>query len=151
MRTAPDPRAIIGGNVVSGLIGLIVGARVGDPLIGCGVAVGLAIMAMALLKCLHPSGGGLLGDAPDQLAARAGVGEVQRQYLGRHRELPREFVGDRAEAVGPPRHQHGAVSQSAQTARDLGPDTGGSAGDDDRTGSGRFGQTHSAADPMRGA
>ncbi len=52
-----QPWSIIGGNVVSGLIGLAVGARIGDPLIGCGVAVGLAIMAMALLRCLHPPGG----------------------------------------------------------------------------------------------
>lgn len=52
-----QPWAVVGGNFFSGLVGLAIGARVGDPLLAAGVAVGLAIILMSLLKCLHPPGG----------------------------------------------------------------------------------------------
>jgi CBS domain-containing membrane protein len=52
-----QPWAVIGGNFLSALVGLTIGARVGDPLLAAGAAVGLAIMLMSLLRCLHPPGG----------------------------------------------------------------------------------------------
>jgi CBS domain-containing membrane protein len=52
-----QPWAVIGGNVFSALAGLAIGARVGDPLLAAALAVGLAIMIMSLLRCLHPPGG----------------------------------------------------------------------------------------------
>lgn len=62
-----QPYAVIGGNIVSALVGLAVGAHLSDPWSGApwlgvpwlvpGVAVGLAILAMALTRCLHPPGG----------------------------------------------------------------------------------------------
>jgi CBS domain-containing membrane protein len=52
-----QPWSIIGGNVLSGLVGIAVGQSVGDPILATGVAVGLAIVVMSLTRCLHPPGG----------------------------------------------------------------------------------------------
>jgi CBS domain-containing membrane protein len=52
-----QPWSIVGGNVLSCLVGAAVGQAVGDPLLATGVAVGLAILAMSLTRCLHPPGG----------------------------------------------------------------------------------------------
>lgn len=52
-----QPWSIIGGNVLSGLVGIAVGQAIGDPVLATGVAVGLAIMLMSLTGCLHPPGG----------------------------------------------------------------------------------------------
>lgn len=52
-----QPWSIIGGNVVSGLVGVLV-MQLGAPvMLSAGLAVGGAIMAMSLLRCLHPPGG----------------------------------------------------------------------------------------------
>ncbi|WP_374650952.1 HPP family protein [Rhizorhabdus sp.] len=52
-----QPWALFGGNVLSALVGVTV-ARLGlDPWWAAGLAVGGAICAMALLRCLHPPGG----------------------------------------------------------------------------------------------
>lgn len=52
-----QPWAVIGGNLVSAVVGVSV-ARLGvGPMVGAGLAVGAAIAAMALLRCLHPPGG----------------------------------------------------------------------------------------------
>jgi len=52
-----QPWAVIGGNIVSALVGVSVARLGADPMIGAGLAVGGAIVAMALLRCLHPPGG----------------------------------------------------------------------------------------------
>jgi CBS domain-containing membrane protein len=52
-----QPWSIIGGNVVSALVGIAVAKLVPSPVIAAGLAVGLAIFAMSLLRCLHPPGG----------------------------------------------------------------------------------------------
>jgi CBS domain-containing membrane protein len=52
-----QPWPILGGNVVSGLVGAIAAAFLGDTAIAVGVAVGGAILAMSLLRCMHPPGG----------------------------------------------------------------------------------------------
>lgn len=52
-----QPRAIIGGNVVSALVGLAVTHLVRPPELAMALSVGLAIYAMQKLRCLHPPGG----------------------------------------------------------------------------------------------
>lgn len=52
-----QPRAVLGGNIVSALIGITVAMLIPQPLIAAPLAVGLAIGVMMLLGCLHPPGG----------------------------------------------------------------------------------------------
>lgn len=52
-----QPWPVIGGNVISATIGIAVGHLLGMPLLAGAVAVGLAIAAMSLARCLHPPGG----------------------------------------------------------------------------------------------
>lgn len=52
-----QPWAIIGGNSLSALTGIIVFRLVPDPVIAGALAVGLAIGVMSLCRCLHPPGG----------------------------------------------------------------------------------------------
>ncbi len=49
-----QPWAVIGGNVISALIGISCVYLFGDPLLAAPVAVGLAIVGMFVLRCLHP-------------------------------------------------------------------------------------------------
>jgi CBS domain-containing membrane protein len=52
-----QPWAVIGGNLISATVGLVAGHMIGAPLPATAVAVGLAIAAMSLARCLHPPGG----------------------------------------------------------------------------------------------
>lgn len=52
-----QPWAVIGGDLLSGAIGLVIGHLLGDPWLSAFVAVGLAIAVMALTRSLHPPGG----------------------------------------------------------------------------------------------
>ncbi len=52
-----QPWSIIGGNTISALVGIAVARLIHDPILATGVAVGLAIAAMSLMRCLHPPGG----------------------------------------------------------------------------------------------
>ena len=52
-----QPWAVIGGNLVSAVVGVAVARLGADPILSAGLAVGGAICAMALLRCLHPPGG----------------------------------------------------------------------------------------------
>ncbi len=52
-----QPWPVIGGNVVSALVGVAVAALVPSPAIASGLAVGGAILVMSLFRCLHPPGG----------------------------------------------------------------------------------------------
>ena len=54
-----QPWPIFGGNIVSAVVGLLVGHWVGYGPVAIGVAVGAAILTMSLLRCLHPPGGAL--------------------------------------------------------------------------------------------
>jgi len=56
-RPLAQPWSIIGGNTLSAIIGVAVRMLVPDPMLACGLAVGLAIAAMSLARCLHPPGG----------------------------------------------------------------------------------------------
>lgn len=53
-----QPWPIIGGNIVSAAVGIVVAQFVPDWRIAAGLAVGFAILFMSLLRCLHPPGGG---------------------------------------------------------------------------------------------
>lgn len=52
-----QPRSVLGGNIVSALVGITVALLIPQPLIAAPLAVGLAIATMMLLGCLHPPGG----------------------------------------------------------------------------------------------
>ena len=52
-----QPRSVVGGNVLSALVGVACVHLFPDPLIAAPLAVALAIMLMSLTGCLHPPGG----------------------------------------------------------------------------------------------
>ncbi|TZG27904.1 HPP family protein [Sphingomonas montanisoli] len=52
-----QPWSVVGGNIVSTLIGIAAFRLVPEAHVAAGVAVGGAILAMSLLRCLHPPGG----------------------------------------------------------------------------------------------
>ncbi len=52
-----QPWSVIGGNMVSALMGVLAVRFVPIPHLAVGIAVGGAILAMSLLRCLHPPGG----------------------------------------------------------------------------------------------
>jgi CBS domain-containing membrane protein len=54
-----QPWPVIGGNVVSALIGVTCAKFIGIPLAAASIAVGAAIAVMFALRCLHPPGGAL--------------------------------------------------------------------------------------------
>lgn len=62
------PWSLVGGHLISGLIGILCARWVPDTWPAAALAVGLAIFAMQLARCLHPPGGAsalipVLGDA----------------------------------------------------------------------------------------
>lgn len=52
-----QPWSIIGGNMISALMGVLATRIAHDPIVASGLAVALAIAAMSLTRCLHPPGG----------------------------------------------------------------------------------------------
>lgn len=52
-----QPWSIIGGNLVSALVGVTCSKWIGDPALAASAAVALAIGAMFSLRCLHPPSG----------------------------------------------------------------------------------------------
>ncbi len=52
-----QPWSVLGGNVVSALVGVIAAMFISTPWLAVGIAVAGAILAMSLLRCLHPPGG----------------------------------------------------------------------------------------------
>jgi len=52
-----QPWPVIGGNIVSTLVGVAAYQAVPDLTLAAGLAVGGAILVMSLLRCLHPPGG----------------------------------------------------------------------------------------------
>jgi CBS domain-containing membrane protein len=52
-----QPWSVIGGDLLSAVVGLAAGHLVGDPWLAGTLAVGGAIAAMSLARCLHPPGG----------------------------------------------------------------------------------------------
>jgi len=52
-----QPWPLLGGHVISALIGVTIAHFVGDTVLAAGLAVGTAIGAMHYLRCIHPPGG----------------------------------------------------------------------------------------------
>jgi len=64
-----QPWPVFGGQVVSAVVGVSAAILIPDPALAAGVAVGGAIAAMQLLRCVHPPGGAtaliaVIGGAP---------------------------------------------------------------------------------------
>lgn len=54
-----QPWSIIGGNIVSALIGVTCARWIADPIVAAPLAAAFAIAAMFSLRCLHPPGGAI--------------------------------------------------------------------------------------------
>lgn len=52
-----QPWSVVGGNIISALIGVAAYRLVPNQAAAAGLAVGAAILTMSLLRCLHPPGG----------------------------------------------------------------------------------------------
>ncbi|MBN3857232.1 HPP family protein [Paraburkholderia sp. Ac-20340] len=52
-----QPWSIIGGNLVSAVVGVTCALLIADPVLAAAVAVGVAICAMFTLRCVHPPSG----------------------------------------------------------------------------------------------
>lgn len=52
-----QPWPVVGGNVISALVGVGVAKWLGHGLVGSGLAVAGAVLTMYYLRCLHPPGG----------------------------------------------------------------------------------------------
>ncbi|WP_121117831.1 HPP family protein [Croceibacterium ferulae] len=52
-----QPWPVVGGNIISTLVGVTAFQLVPQPAVAAGLAVGGAILVMSLLRCLHPPGG----------------------------------------------------------------------------------------------
>ena len=77
-----QPWPVMGGHVISALIGVTSAQMISDPVTAAAVAVGLSIAAMYYLRCLHPPGGAtalvavLGGEAVHQLGYGFAVAPV---------------------------------------------------------------------------
>lgn len=54
-----QPRSVLGGNILSALVGVACAMFVPEPAVAAAVAVALAIVLMMLTGCLHPPGGAM--------------------------------------------------------------------------------------------
>jgi CBS-domain-containing membrane protein len=52
-----QPWAVVGGHLFSAVVGVLCAHLVVDPLLASAIAVGAAIGAMQVLRCVHPPGG----------------------------------------------------------------------------------------------
>ena len=70
-----QPWPVAGSHILSASIGLAIHALFGATWLGAGLAVGLTIAAMSLLRCLHPAAGGtvLITALPSPAVAAAGA------------------------------------------------------------------------------
>lgn len=72
-----QPRAVIGGNLLSALIGVTAGLLFPQPLLAAAIAAGAAALAMSLTRTLHPPGGACaLGAALAAPASAAAYGTI---------------------------------------------------------------------------
>ncbi|WP_022682627.1 HPP family protein [Sphingobium bisphenolivorans] len=70
-----QPWSVLGGNVVSALAGTFIALLIPDPTLAAAMAVGLAIVAMSLLRCVHPPGGAVA------LSAVLGAAHAPPSYM----------------------------------------------------------------------
>lgn len=54
-----QPRAVIGGNILSAVVGMACAILIAPQALAAPLAVGGAIVVMGLLGCLHPPGGAI--------------------------------------------------------------------------------------------
>lgn len=54
-----QPRAVLCGNILSALIGVACAILIPNPLLAGALSVGVSMLAMSTLGCLHPPGGGI--------------------------------------------------------------------------------------------
>lgn len=66
-----QPRAVIGGNVLSALVGVTCAMLIPEPIAAAAIAVALSIVLMSLAGCLHPPGGAM---ALSAVLAGQGIG-----------------------------------------------------------------------------
>lgn len=52
-----QPWSIVGGNIISGIFGVVVAQAIPEPAFAAALAVSTAILVMSLARCLHPPGG----------------------------------------------------------------------------------------------
>ncbi|HTN94330.1 MAG TPA: HPP family protein [Gallionella sp.] len=52
-----QPWPVVGGNLLSGIIGWACSLYISDPVMAAGIAVGMAVFLMHMTHCLHPPGG----------------------------------------------------------------------------------------------
>ena len=52
-----QPWSVLGGHLISALIGVTCAQQIAEPALAAAVAVALSILAMYYLRCLHPPGG----------------------------------------------------------------------------------------------
>jgi CBS domain-containing membrane protein len=77
-----QPWPVLAGHVLSALIGVACYRHLAEPAVAAAAAVGLAILVMELLKCIHPPGGAtaltavLGGDAIHELGYRFALAPV---------------------------------------------------------------------------
>ena len=55
--TLSQPWPVLGGHLISALLGVLCAQYLGNMYLAAGCAVGLAILAMHVLRCIHPPGG----------------------------------------------------------------------------------------------
>lgn len=67
-----QPWAVLGGSVLSAILGVLVASLVSEVMIAAPLAVGLAVLCMLLLRCLHPPGASLALLAVIEPAMRSG-------------------------------------------------------------------------------
>ncbi len=73
-----QPWALIGGHLISSVIGVTCYLLISDTFVAAAVAVGLAITAMYYLRCIHPPGG---ATALTAVMAGAGVHALGYRYV----------------------------------------------------------------------
>lgn len=54
-----QPWPLVGGNLLSGMVGWACSLLIPDPVMAAGFAVGIAVLLMHLSHCLHPPGGAM--------------------------------------------------------------------------------------------
>ena len=90
-----QPRAIIGGNMISALVGATCALVFHPhPVLAAAMAVACAIVAMGLLGCLHPPGGAVeAGDHQQGLMLLGGKARALRGGLA-ERQKPAQLVAE---------------------------------------------------------
>lgn len=70
-----QPWPVAGSHLISATIGIMINATLGSTWLGAGLAVGLTIAGMSLMRCLHPAAGGtvLITALPSPSVAAAGL------------------------------------------------------------------------------